>query len=59
MFTATMSMKINFMISKYNSHDSRQNVTFAKNFHRCEGKKTSLLCTIKGLVKLHTMSSEK
>jgi hypothetical protein len=50
MFTATTSMKINLTISKYNSHDLRQNVTFAKNFGRCEGKKMSLLCTIEGLI---------
>jgi hypothetical protein len=51
MFTATTSMKINLTISKYSSHDSRQNITFAKTFRRCEGKnKKSLLCTIKGLV---------
>jgi hypothetical protein len=39
MFTATTSMKINLMINKYNSHNSHQNITFAKNFHRRKSKK--------------------
>ena len=53
MFTATSSMKINLTISKYNSHNSRQNITFAKNFCRCEGKKTGLLRTIKELININ------
>jgi hypothetical protein len=58
MVTATTSMKNNLTISKYNSHDSRQNVTFAKKFRRCKGKKTSLLFTIKGLVNIVLLFNE-
>ena len=50
MFTVTTSM------SKYNSHDSHQNVTFAKKFCRCKSKKkTSLLYTIKELLLSHSI----